>query len=197
MSGTFPSTPSFESINFQINTPTLVTETVSGKRQRVGMGHQFYSFTVKYPRVTQFQIGPALAFVSAQYGPLESFQIVLPELSYSKNPNIVSNTVTTTASASIGNNTVTVAGGLSTGTFLAAGDFFKFANHTKVYMCTADYILGEPLYFAGSLVEAVPAGTQIIYQDVPFTVMMDNEIQQYSTGLGGITTLSIDMREVW
>ena len=82
MSGTFPSSPGFQSVNFNINTPTLVTETLSGKRQRVGMGHQFYSFTVKYPNQTQYQMGPVIAFLSAQYGPLESFEIVLPEISY-------------------------------------------------------------------------------------------------------------------
>ena len=197
MSGTFPTTPGFQSANFQINVPTLVTETISGKRQRVGMGHQFYSFSVKYPNVTQYQMGPVIGFLGGQYGPLETFEIVLPEISYSKNPNLYSGTVTVDSTTSSGNNSIAVSGISLGNTWLYAGDYFKFDNHSKVYMCTTDFVIGEPLLFSGSLVQDVPAGTSITATQVPFTVMLDNEIQQYSVGLGGITTMSIDMREVW
>lgn len=197
MSGTFPNYPGFESVNFQINAPTLVTQTLSGKRQRVGMGHQFYSFTVRYPSVTQFDMGPVIGFLGGQYGPLESFQIVLPELSYSKNPFRYTGLVTSGAGSTKGKNQINVQGVPQGTTWLAAGDFFKFENHSKVYICSADFVPGQPLFFSGSLVESVPLGTPIISNAVPFTVMLDNEIQQYDVGIGGITTMSIDMREVW
>lgn len=198
MSGTFPNYPGFQSVNFSINAPTLVTETISGKRQRVGQGHQFYTFTVRYPNVTQFDMGPVIGFLGAQYGPLESFQIVLPEISYSKNPFLNTGlSVTTSAAATVGNNNVQISGISVANTFLAAGDFFKFNNHSKVYMCTVDYQIGSPLYFSGGLVANVPSGTGITYNAVPFTVMLDNEIQQYDVGIGGITTMGLDMREVW
>jgi len=198
MSGTFPTSPGFQSVNFNVNVPTLVTETLSGKRQRVGMGHQFYSFTVKYPQVTQYQMGPVIGFLGGQYGPLESFEIVLPEVSYSKNPNLYTGgSVTLDSAASIGDNSLAVSGVPGGNSWLFAGDFFKFDNHSKVYMCTTDFVVGEPLLFSGSLVADVPAGTAITATQVPFTVMLDNEVQQYSVGLGGITTMSIDMREVW
>jgi hypothetical protein len=198
MSGTFPNFPGFQSVNFSINAPTMVTETISGKRQRVGMGHQFYTFSVKYPNVTQFNMGPVIGFLGAQYGPLESFQIVLPELSYSKNPFLyTAGPVSTGAAATVGQNSVSISGVPLGQTWLAAGDFFKFANHSKVYMCTADFVIGQPLVFSGSLVSDVPSGTAIVANAVPFTVILDNEIQQYSVGLGGITTMSIDMREIW
>lgn len=198
MSGTYPTTPSFESVNFQINVPTQVVTVMSGQSQRVGMGIQFYSFSARYVNVTQFQMGPVIGFLGAQYGPLEDFQIVLPEISYSKNPFLnQSINATTTANANIGDNQVNVQGITTSGTWLLAGDFFKFDNHSKVYMATADYAVGEPLYFNGSLVEDVPSGTSITYTEVPFTVSLDNEIQQYSVGVGGIMTMSVDMREVW
>lgn len=198
MAGTFPNYPGFQSVNFSVTSPTLVTESISGKRQRVGQGHQFYTFTVRYPSVTQFDMGPVIGFLGAQYGPLETFEIVLPEVSYSKNPFLDTNIVaTTTETASRGSNTVNIAGVTTENTFLAAGDFFKFNNHSKVYMCTVDYTVGEPLYFSGGLVSDVPSGTTITYTATPFTVMLDNEVQQYDVGIGGITTMSIDMREVW
>lgn len=198
MSGTFPNYPGFTSVNFSINAPTLVTETISGKRQRVGQGHQFYSFSVRYPSITAYDMGPVIGFLGAQYGPLGSFQIVLPEISYSKNAFLDTGlTVTTSSSASRGDQSVDITGVTTENTFMVAGDFFKFDNHSKVYMCTVDYQPGNTLFFTGGLVSDVPSGTGITYNATPFTVMLDNEIQQYDVGIGGQTTMSLDMREVW
>jgi hypothetical protein len=197
MSGTFPTSPGFEAVNFTINTPTLTSETISGKKRRVGMGHSFYTFSVKFPNQTAYNMGPVLGFVAAQYGQLDNFSIVLPEISNSKNTTLGSITVTTSGAKAIGDNSVSV-GGFSPGdTFLLAGDFIKFSNHSKVYMVTADWVYGQPLYFSGSLVSAVPSGTQIIFNAVPFNVILDNDVQQFDVGMGGITTMQLDMREVW
>ena len=200
MSGTFPTSPSFETVNFQINTPTLTTDALSGKRRRVGMGHSFYTFGVKFPNVTQYNFGPILGFIAAQYGPLESFQIVLPKISYTKSPNPPSTTVQS-GGASAGANSMGLANCGASKTVLAAGDFFKFANHSKVYMCTSDCVSSAGgtaiLYFSGSLVTSVPSTTALTLTAVPFTVILDNEIQEYSVGSGGISTAQLDMREVW
>jgi hypothetical protein len=198
MSGTFPTNPKFQAVNFSINTPTLTSESISGKKRRVGMGHSFYSFSAKFSNVTSYNMGPVLGFVAAQYGQLDNFSIVLPEISYSKNTTLGSITVTTSGAKAIGDNSVTLGGGFSPGdTFLLAGDFIKFSNHSKVYMVTADWVYGQPLFFSGSLVSAVPSGTQIIFNAVPFNVILDNDVQQFDVGMGGITTMQLDMREVW
>lgn len=197
MSGTFPTSPAFNAVNFKINTPTLVTQTNSGKSRRVGMGHSYYSFSVKYNNLTRSDQGPIVGFISQQYGPLESFQVVLPELSYSKVANQTTTVVTTSASVLAGVDQVTVTGVGSGKNLLRAGDFFKFANHSKVYMCAVTWTTGQPLYFSGSLVADVPSGTQIIYTAVPFTVILENEVQQYDVGIGGMTNMSLDMRETW
>ena len=96
-----------------------------------------------------------------------------------------------------GVDSVTVTGVANGKFLLRAGDFFKFSNHSKVYMCTVSWTVGNPLYFSGSLVADVPSGTQIIYTAVPFTVILDNDIQQYDVGIGGIVNMSLDMRETW
>ena len=198
MSGTYPESPTFQAVNFKINTPTLSAETLSGKTQRVGMGHSFYTFSAQYNNMTDYDMGPIIGFLAAQYGPLEDFQIVLPRLSFSKAGNQTTNTITTTASATSGNNSVTITGVGAGETVLLAGDFFKFANHSKVYMCTSDFTSGDTtLYFSGSLVSDVPSGTALTISDVPFTVILDNEVQEFSVGLGGISTLQLDFREVW
>lgn len=197
MSGTFPASPAFSAVNFKINTPTLVTQTNSGKSRRVGMGHSYYTFSVKYTNLTRSDQGPIVGFISQQYGPLESFQVVLPELSYSKVANQTTTVVTTSASVLAGVDQVAVTGVGSGKNLLRAGDFFKFANHSKVYMCAVTWTTGNPLYFSGSLVADVPSGTQIIYTAVPFTVILENEVQQYDVGIGGMTNMSLDMRETW
>jgi hypothetical protein len=201
MSGTYPSSPAFETVNFKINTPTLTTETLSGKRRRVGMGHSFYTFSAKYSNIKAYDFGPIIAFQASQYGPLESFQIVLPQISYSKSPTPPSTTPQTSATVAAGVNSVALSNCGNTKTVLAAGDYFKFNNHTKVYMCVTDCISNSggaaTLFFSGSLVSAVPSGTQLTITAVPFTVILDNDVQEYSTGTGGISTMSVDLREVW
>ena len=209
MSGTWPTSPRFNAINFQINTPTLVTNTLSGLSRRIGMGHSFYSFTVKYNNISRYDMGPIIGFIAQQYGPLEKFQIVLPEISFTKVGNQTTTSVTCTTGTSTWNDGtahtgylagvdhVNVAGVASGKNLLRAGDFFKFANHDKVYMCTTTWTTGNPLYFSGSLVKNVPNGTALVIDSVPFTVMLNNPMQQIDVGIGGITQLQLDMKEVW
>lgn len=198
MSGTYPENPTFQTVGFKINTPTLSSETLSGKTNRVGMGHSFYTFSAQYNNMTDYDLGPIIGFIAAQYGPLEDFQIHLPRISFTKAGNQTTNSVTTTASATTGNNSVTITGAGAGETVLLAGDFFKFNNHSKVYMCTSDFTYGDTtLYFSGSLVADVPSGTALTITDVPFTVILDNEVQEFQVGLGGISTLQLDFREVW
>jgi hypothetical protein len=205
MSGTYPSSPAFNSVNFKINTPVLRTQTISGKSRRVAMGHSFYTFTAKYNNISKYDTGPVIGFIAEQYGSLERFQIVLPEISYSKlGSNQTTTTVTTTAAVSAGVDHVSVTGVTSGKYLLRAGDYFKF-NHptdptnlwTKVYMCTTSWVTGQPLYFSGSLVDDIPSGTSLTINAVPFTVILDGEVQQYDTGIGGIVQLSLDFRETW
>jgi hypothetical protein len=199
MSGTYPSSPSFNTVTFKVNTPVLKTQTISGKTRRAAMGHSFYTFSAKYTNISKFDAGPILGFVAQQYGSLETFQIVLPEISYTKLAagTQTTSSVTTSATVAAGVDSVAITGVTSGKSLLRAGDFFKFDNHSKVYMCTVTWTTGQPLYFSGSLVSAVPSGTALTITAVPFTVILDNEVQQYDTGVGGIIQLSLDMREAW
>jgi hypothetical protein len=243
MSGTYPASPSFNSVNFKINTPIIRTQSNSGLTRRVAQGHSFYTFTVKHNNITKYDAGPILGFVTQQYGSLEKFQIVLPEISYSKIGDQTTSTVTTSATVLAGVDNVAVTGVTSGKFLLRAGDYFKFGyatswaastsytatsskinylnvdyvcktthtssstfdytkwtvdnTYSKVYMCTVSWTTGTPLYFSGSLVRDIPSGTRIVYDAVPFTVILDGEVQQYDAGIGGVIQLSLDMREAW
>lgn len=201
MAGTYPSNPKFETVNFKINTPTIISQTLVGKTRRVGMGVSFYTFSAKYSNVTAYDFGPITGFLAKQYGQLESFQIVLPEISYSKSQTPPTTTPQTSTGLSTGNNSIALTNCGANKTVLAAGDYFKFNNHSKVYMCVEDCISSAggtaTLYFSASAVSDVPSGTALTVTAVPFTVILDNEVQEYSVGIGGISTMTVDFREVW
>lgn len=197
----YPSSPSFESINFSTNTPTQITNTMSGKLRRVGLGISFYSWEVKYAQLTRLEAGTVKGFLAQALGPQFSFEIVLPRLSYSALASQTASVPRNSSAAAIGATSVPLTNCGNSQTVLAAGDYFKFNNHTKIYQCvtacTSNSSGVATLYFSGPLVSAVPLNTNLTITAVPFTVVIANEVQEYEAGYGGLTTLSVAMREVW
>lgn len=197
----YPSSPSFESINFTTNTPTQITNTMSGKLRRVGLGVSFYSWEVKYAQLTRLEAGTVKGFLAQALGPQFSFEIVLPKLSYSALASQTASVPRNSVAAAIGSTSVTLTNCGNTQTVLAAGDYFKFNNHTKIYQCVSPCTSNSSgvatLFFSGPLVSAVPLNTNLTITAVPFTVVIANEVQEYEAGYGGLTTLSVAMREVW
>jgi hypothetical protein len=200
MAGTFPTQPGFATTNFQIVNPAQTSQTFGGKMRRAGMGTSFYTFTASFPPMTRPQAAPIIGFLSAQYGQLESFQILLPEESYPR-ANYTGATPRVGLQALPGVKQVTVSNVSPNQTILRSGDFFKFQSHSKVYMaiadCTADAGGVATLNFAGSLVRGVSVNDSIIVTAVPFTVVLNNQIQEYEVGLDRTYRLEVDMREVW
>ena len=88
----YPTSPVFNTVGFTVNTPTIATETFSGKTRRVGFGHQFYSWQAQYSTLTDLDAGIVEGFLAQTYGSLLSFEIVLPKISYSKSTNPPSTT---------------------------------------------------------------------------------------------------------
>jgi hypothetical protein len=201
--GQFPTTPSFQAVAFKIVTPTITSVTNSGKMRRVGQGHSYYSFDVKYPQISAQDQGKVMAFVATAQGPVFSFEIVLPEISTSKatDATTANTTITTSANITYGQRYVTVNNCGNNKQIVKAGDYFRFANHSKVYMATQDVTSNGAgaanITFSGSSVTSVTSGTRLQIQDVPFTVVLAEEEQSYDVGYGGVSTLSLSMREVW
>ncbi len=197
----FPSSPSFESVNFRVNTPTQLTNTMTGKIRRVGMGVSFYSWEVKYPELTPLDSGTVRGYVAQALGPQFSFEIVLPKISYTKLTGQTGSTPRTSQAMSIGATNVTLTNCGANGKVLAAGDFFLFNNHTKVYQCvapcTADGSGNATLYFSGPSVSAVAQNTNLTITAVPFTAVFAEDAQEFEFGYGGMSTMTLSMREVW
>lgn len=174
MSGTYPTTPVFNFVNFRSEFFNLSSETISGRIQVRNIGGQRFGFSAAYPPLTRAEFSPVLGFIMAQRGMAETFTIVLPELSSAS--GTVSGTMSASAVGAIGDTSIAVDG--FTGT-LNAGDVFKFANHSKVYQATASRAGAGTLSFQPALVSAVSDNEVITYDNVPFTVRLANDVQEF------------------
>jgi uncharacterized secreted protein with C-terminal beta-propeller domain len=203
MSGTYPASPEFTSVDFKITTPVQTTETVNGRKRRSGFGVSYYTFTGKYSSLTPSQAATVTSFIAKQYGQVESFQIVLPKICDNKAADFaqaVGNAKVKTA-ATKGAFSVALKGlGVSKAVF-KAGDFFKFANHSKVYMVTDDVTSnssGEAtLFFSAKLVVNVVVDEVLTINAVPFTVILDQDVDEFTVANGGMTNIEVSFREVW
>lgn len=205
----YPTSPSFESVNFKTTTPTQISNTMSGKMRRIGIGTSFYSWEVKYPSLGRLDAGTVKGYLAQALGPQFSFEIVLPKLSYSALATQTASTPRTVGAMATGATSVNLTNCGNTQAVLAAGDYFKFNNtgHTKVYQCVAPCTSNSSgnatLYFSGPAVfnngsnVAAPSSTNLTITAVPFTVILAEDAQEFEVGYGGITSLSVSMREVW
>lgn len=184
----YPVTPKFSAINLESDSPTLFSETVSGRMQSRKIGGQKWRFTASYPAMTRADFQPVWAFTVAQQGRHGVFTIIPTDISSSNgNP---SGSVTCSA-ALIGDTSVTISN--LTGT-LKAGDFVKF-NHSKVYMLTADRVGSGVISIEPPLIAGVNATEVMVYTNVPFTVRLASDIQMYNTGVGGLYEYEVDFVE--
>lgn len=191
MSGTYPSTPEFQAINVVSKHNNLMSETISGRRQIRSIGGQRWEFTARYNPMTRAEFMPVYAFVTSQQGMLGSFTIVPPVIGSTS--GTASGSMLVNGNHAIGDSTIDVDG--FTGT-IKAGDFVKFASHSKVYMVIADRSGAGVMTIEPALVEAVSDNQAVTYNNVPFTMRLSNDVQEYSLSSNEYYTYEIDMSEV-
>lgn len=191
MAGTYPSTPEFQAINLQSQHNNVMSETVSGRMQVRTIGGQRWSFTARYNPMTRAEFQPVFAFVMSQQGRLGTFTIVPPVIGSASGD--VSGTALVNATTAAGATSVSIDG--FTGT-IKAGDFIKFASHNKVYMVTADRAGAGSVTIEPPLFSAVTDNEAITYDNVPFTMRLNNDIQSYSLSSNEYYEYEIDMIEV-
>jgi len=176
MAGAFPiSTAQFRTLGIKSIQSTIISKSVSGKKLSRQIDNQRWSFTVEIIAAKRSDVyGELMAFIVKQRSGKENFTIVPPEIEDAR--GTVSGTPNGTASA--GDTSITL-GGTGTGT-LKAGDFIKFASHDKVYMIVADQsdISIGTLTIEPPLTTAI-TNSDIQYENVPFTVYLTNDIQEF------------------
>lgn len=191
MAGTYPTTPEFQAINLESRHSNLVSETVSGRQQVRTLGGQRWSFTAKYNPMTRAEFQPVFAFVMAQQGRLGTFQIVPPVIGSTS--GTVTGTLLANGAASAGATSLNVDGISGT---LKAGDFIKFSGHSKAYMLVADRAGAGSMTIEPPLVSSVADNETISYENVSFTMRLNNDLQSYSLSANEYYEYEIDMIEV-
>ena len=176
MSGAFPiSTAKFESLGIKSIQNTIISKSQSGKKLARQIDGQRFGFTARIITAKRSDVyGDLMAFIIKQRSGKENFTIIPPEVEDAR--GTASGTPHGTASA--GATSITL-GGTGTGT-LKAGDFIKFASHDKIYMVVADQsdISTGTLTIEPPLTTAV-SSIDITYDNVPFTVHLTNDIQEF------------------
>ena len=194
MSGTFPTTAGFETLDFQSNVQNRVTVSVSGKAQRLRIGAQYWSFKLQSPQMTRADFMTAYSFIVKQDGQYGSFTIVPPTIASTR--GTATGTITVNATVAAGQLTCNTTGGSGT---LKKGDLIKFSNHDKVYMLTEDVNLDsstvDTLNFYPNLVTSLSSITTVTYNDVPLKVYLDSDQQKYITQADGTYKYEITLNE--
>ena len=174
MSGTFPSSPAFNSLNVKSIQPSFVSRTISGRRQARQIAGQFFAMTATFPPMTRAEFAPIDAFIMKQRGQYETFQLVLPVLSTGLGSPAGTPLV---AGASQTGRSIITDGWTYDIQIFKAGDYLKFANHDKVYKVTADVSSHASLGTATiaiepALITSPVNDSAITHSSVPFTVSL-------------------------
>ena len=121
-----------------------------------------------------------MAFIIKQRSGKENFTIIPPEIEDARGN--ASGTILVNGTHAVGDTTINV--DAMTGTF-KSGDFVSFASHTKVYMVVADVTADgsneATLTIEPPLITALTNDSVVTYDNVPFTVHLTNDIQEFGT----------------
>ena len=195
----FPTNPNFRSLNFKDNRPTLLNQTLSGRRQVRQIGSQYFSFTVQMPPLQQEKAQEVFAFLQKQKGSFEDFTIVAPldNLGAGK----AETDIQVVGSHTSGDASIALDGFSNNQTgALKAGDIIKFANHSKVYMVQSDIDSDGSgaltVLISPNLVASLADNEAVTVNKPSFTVYLENNEIMYSTDASGFYSISFDVREV-
>lgn len=200
--GNWPTSPGINSVNFRQNSVTKRTQAQSGRTIRTGVFSTQWQATVQYPILSQTEFRPIQAYVGIAQGGVNEFDIILPSISYTTS-TVTGLTATALTSYSAGTRTIQLNTNYSGGDYiLKAGDFIRFANHTKVYMVLADvgisggsisasFNIEPPLYANVTGTEAVTTTA------VPFRMILSDDVQEWQYNTTGFINYNFDMEEVY
>jgi hypothetical protein len=200
--GYFPITAGFRAVRFRQKTITKKTETASGRVIRATNAVTKWTGTLSFPPVAYDDFLAIQAFVARCQGALNEFDLIMPEIS-THNPHTDQLTYVS-ADASAGSTSVSITSDqINKSNLLKAGDVIRFPNHSKVYMVTEDVETdgagAGTIQFTPGLVTAVnydSAGETITVKDVPFRMILSNDIQEYGYRNDGYVEYEIDVEEV-
>ena len=195
-------------INFKNNTNNVLNRTLNGKTYVTNFGNSYWSFDIKTVPITRTTWHSDFFDFYDTETTAKNTTFLLPVLNDAA--GTVSGTVSvlddsSTApeySVSVGETKIPVSGGSGT---LLAGDLIKFSNHSKVYMLSDDTNLDgssidviniTPPFVAGVGPADGSTLVTITYDNVPITVVADDDIIEFKTDTKGYYAFQQTFREV-
>ena len=198
MSGAFPTTPIANAIKIKNNQTTIVSTSISGRRQARQLQNQRWEMTVSFPIMTRANFAPIFAFINSQRGRKETFTYTPPIIDDSLGTETGS--VLVNGVHAVADTTIAMDGfaGDGAGRF-KAGDFIKFASHDKVYMVVSDVTSSSnaaTVTIEPPLTTALADNEAVTYDSVPFTVALKNDAQEFQIGQDAFFRYELDFIEV-
>lgn len=197
--GALPTSPPPASAALRSTQPTRVSRSHSLKRNARTRGAQRWSFRFSWPVLKRTEMWPIFAFLLAQRGQADTFTTILPVHTVPAGTWAGAPVVD---GAGQGGRSINLRG-LTAGQAAAAkaGDFVKFAGHSKVYLCTADAASDGggllALAIEPQLQQAVADGEALVTSNVPFTVALAADNLEAVIRPGVFYGLEIDLEEAW
>ena len=181
MSGSLPDT-TFAGIKVSSEQNTLINNSISGKRFVRQIDGQKWRFQLSYPPQTRSDFADVMAFIIKQRSSKESFTITLPTTF-----NALGNetgSVLVNGAHSVADTTIAMDGfGADGSGRFKAGDFIKFANHSKLYMVVADVTSSSnaaTVTIEPPLTTALVNDEAVTYDSVVATVYLASDIQEFT-----------------
>ena len=183
MSGAFPiSTSKFETLGIKSIQSTIISKSISGKKLSRTIDSQRWAFTASIITSNRSTVyGELMAFIIKQRSGKENFTIVPPEIEDARGNETGS--VLVNGVHAVGDTTITMDAfaGDGDGRF-KAGDFVKFASHDKIYMVVSDVTSSSnaaTVTIEPPLITALTDNSAVTYDNVPFTVHLTSDIQEF------------------
>ena len=183
MSGSFPiSNSKFGTMGIKSIQNTIISKSDSGKKLARQIDGQRFAFTAKIITGKRSDIyGELMAFIMKQRSRKENFTIIPPEIEDARGSE--TGTVLVNGVHAVGDTTIAcdAFAGDGAGRF-KAGDFLKFASHDKVYMVVSDVTSSSnaaTVTIEPPLLVALADDSVVTYDNVPFTVHLTNDIQEF------------------
>ena len=185
MSGAFPiSSAKFETLGIKSIQTTIISKSDSGKRLARQIDGQRWGFTASIITSTRSSVyGELMAFIIKQRSGKETFTIIPPEIEDARGNE--TGTILVDGVHAVGDTTIALDGfaGDGAGRFLA-GDFISFNSHSKVYMIVADVTSSSnaaTVTIEPPLTTALANNGAVTYDNVPFTVYLTSDLQEFGT----------------
>ena len=200
MSGTLPTVQYPSSATLTSVQPSRMSVSHSLKRQVRTSNVQRWALAMSFPPMVRSIYMQFYAFLIKQRGQFDTFTCTLP--GYEKPQGTWAGTPVVNGGGQTGR-AINLSGFSASQPYVVkAGDIFKFAGHSKVYMATADASSDGAGLATVSLEPALmasPAADEaLVASEVPFTVALTSDTQDLPIASGlQPTALSISMVEVF